>query len=167
MRRPVAIRLIALGASMFIASAAAPDGPRAELSVEFRPDGQCAVKAGGEGVHAEMTYTPPPSSRSSGEFRCAVPPLPGGRAVDVRVLLAPGARPAGAGTPPLTWIEQEGRWRGSGSFDVVPEVIVVPDYFGRDAVRSRSQRRLALVGGALVLAGLVFFFARFVRRVRR
>src|ERR1700750_1596567 len=117
MRRPLAIRLIALAASLFIVSAATADGPRAELTVEFRPDGQCAVKAGGEGVHAEMTYTPPPSSRSSGEFRCACPPRPGGRAVDVRLLLAPAARPAGPGTPPLTWIEQEGRWRGSGSFD--------------------------------------------------
>jgi len=160
MRRPVAIRLIALGASMFIASAAAPDGPRAELSVEFRPDGQCAVKAGGEGVHAEMTYTPAASSRASGEFRCAVPPLPGGRAVDVRVLLAPGARPAGAGTPPLTWIEQEGRWRGSGSFDAVPEVIVVPDYFGPEAVRARALRRGALIAGGLALAGLVLVATR-------
>jgi hypothetical protein len=160
MRRPVAIRLIVLGTSLFIASAAAPDGPRAELTVEFRADGQCAVKAGGEGVHAEMTYTPPASSRAAGEFRCAVPPLPGGRAVDVRVVLAPGARPAGAGTPPLTWIEHEGRWRGSGAFDAAPEVIVVPDYFGPPAVRARSQRRLSLAGGALVLAGLVFFVAR-------
>src|SRR5262245_12148388 len=160
MRRPATIRLIAPLVSLFIASAAVADGSRAELSVEFRDDGKCAVKAGGEGVHAEMTYTPPASPRASGEFRCAVPPLPGGRAVDVRVLLAPGARPAGAGTPPLTWTQQEGRWRGGGSFDAVPDVIVVPDYFGPAAVRARWQRRAGLAGGPLVLAGLVFLVAR-------
>jgi hypothetical protein len=160
MRRPAAIRLTACIASLFIASGAVADGPRAELSVEFRDDGQCAVKAGGEGVHAEMTYTPPASARALGEFRCAVPPLPGGRVVDVRVLLAPGARPAGAGTPPLTWIEQEGRWRGSGSFDVVPEVIVVPDYFGPAAVRARWQRRVGLVAGSFALAGLLVLATR-------
>jgi hypothetical protein len=160
MRRPPALRLTALVAGLFVASAAMPDGPRAVLSVEFRDDGKCAVKAGGEGVHAEMTYTPPASSRVSGEFRCAVPPLPGGRVVDVLVLLAPGARPAGAGTPPLTWSEQDGRWRGSGSFDAVPEVIVVPDYFGPPAVRARWQRRVAFVGGALALAGLGLLASR-------
>jgi hypothetical protein len=160
MRRPSAIRLIACVASLFVVSAAVADGPRAELSVEFRDDGKCAVKAGGEGIHAEMTYTPPASARASGEFRCAVPPMPDGRAVDVRVLLAPGARPAGAGTPPLTWIEQDGRWRGSGSFDAVPEVIVVPDYFGAPAVRARWQRRVGFVGAGMVLAGLVVLAAR-------
>jgi hypothetical protein len=160
MRRPAAIRLTALVASLLIASAAAPDGARAELSVEFGVDGRCAVKASGEGVHAEMTYMPPASSRASGEFRCAVPPLPAGRAVDLRVLLAPGARPAGSGTPPLTWIEQEGRWRGSGSLDAAPDVIVVPDYFGPAAVRTRAQWRVAFAGGGIVLAALVFLVAR-------
>jgi hypothetical protein len=157
MRRLPAVRLIALGASLFIASAAAADAGRAELSVEFRADGQCAVKAAGEGVHAQMTYMPPPSARTSGEFRCAVPPLPGGRTVDLRVLLAPGARPGGSGTPPLMWIEQEGRWRGSGSFAAIPDVIVVPDYFGPAAVRARSQRRAAFAAGGLALAGLILF----------
>jgi len=163
MRRPPALRLTALLAGLFFSSVAMAEGPRALLSVEFRDDGKCAVKAGGEGVHAEMTYTPPAPSRASGEFRCAVPPLPGGRVVDVLVLLAPGARPAGAGTPPLTWSEQDGGWRGSGSFDAVPRVIVVPDYFGPAAVRARWQRRLSLAGGALALAGLIFVIAR--RRV--
>ncbi|HEY7171975.1 MAG TPA: hypothetical protein VH417_14090 [Vicinamibacterales bacterium] len=160
MRRPAAIQLIALVASLLIPSAATPDGPRAELSVEFGADGKCAVKASGEGIHAEMTYTPPASARASGEFRCAVPPLPAGRAVDVQVLLAPGARPAGSGTPPLTWIEQEGRWRGSGSLDAAPEVIVVPDYFGPAAVRARTQWRMGFAGGGIVLAALVFLVAR-------
>jgi len=160
MRRPAAIRLIIVVASLSIASAAAPDGPRAELSVEFGADGKCAVKASGEGVHAEMTYTPPASAGASGEFRCAVPPLPAGRAVDVRVLLAPGARPAGSGTPPLTWIDQEGRWRGSGSVDAVPEVIVVPDYFGPAAVRARTQWRVGFAGAGVVLAALAFLVAR-------
>jgi hypothetical protein len=160
MRRPTAIRLTALIASLLVASAAMQDGQRAELSVEFRPDGQCAVKVAGEGVHAEMTYTPPASSRASGEFRCAVPPIPTGRLVDVRVLLAPGARPAGAGTPPLTWAEREGRWRGSGAFDAVPEVIVVPDYFGPAAVRARSLRRVGFVGAGLALAALALLATR-------
>jgi hypothetical protein len=160
MRRSAAIRLTALVAGLLIPSAAAPDGTRAELSVEFGADGTCAVKASGQGVHAEMTYRPPASSRASGEFRCAVPPLPAGRAVDLRVLLAPGARPAGSGTPPLTWIEQEGRWRGSGSLDAAPEVIVVPDYFGPAAVRGRAQWRVGFAGGGVVLAALVFLGAR-------
>lgn len=164
MRRPTAVRLTAFVAALFVASAALPDGRRALLSVEFRADGKCAVKAAGEGIHAEMTYTPPASSQASGEFRCAVPPLPGGRVVDVLVLLAPGARPARAGTPPLTWSEQDGRWRGSGTFDAVPEVIVVPDYFGPAAVRARWQRRLSLAGGALALAGLVWLLGRRRRR---
>jgi hypothetical protein len=160
MRRPLPLRLTALVAGLFVASAALADGTRAALSVEFRDDGKCAVKAGGEGIHAEMTYTPPASSRASGEFRCAVPPLPGGRVVDVLVLLAPGARPAGAGTPPLTWSEQNGRWRGSGSFDAVPEVIVVPDYFGPAAVRARWRWRVGFVAGGLALAGLVVLATR-------
>jgi hypothetical protein len=161
MRTPAAIRLIAPVVSLLcLASTGTPDGRRAELSVEFRADGRCAVKAAGEGVHAEMTYTPPAAARTSGEFRCAVPPLPTGRLVDLHVLLAPGARPAGSGTPPLTWTEQEGRWRGSGSFDALPDVIVVPDYFGPAAVRARWQRRFSLAGGVLLVGGLVFLLAR-------
>src|SRR4051812_9686339 len=133
MRAPRAIRLIAFVVGLFSAAAAVSDSRRAELSVEFRADGQCAVTAGGEGLHADMTYTPPASSRASGEFRCAVPPLPSGRAVNVRVQLAPGARPAGAGMPPLSWTEQGGRWLGTGTYDAIPDVIVVPDYFGAPA----------------------------------
>jgi hypothetical protein len=160
MRSPRAIRLIGFVVGLFSASAAGADSTRAQLSVEFRADGKCAVTAGGEGLHAEMTYTPPAASRESGEFRCAVPPLPGGRAVDVQVLLAPGARPAGAGIPALSWTDRGGRWLGTGSYDAVPDVIVVPDYFGAAAVRARWQRRVSFVASGVALAGLVFFAAR-------
>src|SRR4051794_41796846 len=129
MRRPRAIRLIAFVVGLFSASAAGADSARAQLSVEFRADGKCAVTAGGEGLHAEMTYTPPAASRESGEFRCAVPPLPGGRAVDVQVLLAPGARPAGAGIPALSWTGQGGPRLGTGPLDALTGLIVVPGLF--------------------------------------
>jgi hypothetical protein len=133
---------------------------RAAVSIEFLPDGKCDVSAQGERVHSAMTYRPAASPQVTGEFRCAVPPIPAGTAVDVRVRLAPGARPEGPGSPPLAWSEQGGRWIGTGSLDAAPDVIVVPDYFGPGATRERWRRRLLVAGAALAIAGLAILAMR-------
>jgi hypothetical protein len=161
MRKRLMVRLTATFAAFLGAAWTSGAQERAAVLVEFLADGRCAVTAEGAGVHSAMTYTPAAPSRATGEFRCAMPPVPGGRSVDVTVRLAPGTRPAGSGVPALNWVERDGGWVGTASLDAAPEVIVVPDYFGRAAVRARWQRRGVIgAAGLVVMAGLVLLAVR-------
>jgi len=93
------------------------------VDVEFLADGRCAVTAAGEGVHASITYRP---SDVPGR-RCAMPPVPAGRAVDLEVRLPRGAAPAGRDFPRLTWIEQDAGWVGTAALPAAPAFVSVPE----------------------------------------
>jgi hypothetical protein len=144
----------------FAGSAPAGPPPTASVSIEFLADGRCTVTAGGEGFHSQMTYTPQASTDSS-DLRCAVPPVPGGRRVDLTVILPAGRRPSGGGSPELSWAEKEGRWQGEASLDAAPEVVVVEDWNSPASVRRRWGTRAAFAGaGLVVMGGLAAFLRR-------
>lgn len=133
---------------------------RATISLEFLPDGRCTVSADGPKFHSTMTYTPPASAIATGDFRCAVPPVPSGTPVDLVVMLAPGARPWGSGAPPLGWTKRSGRWIGTASIVSAPEVVVVADYSGAQAVRARRQRRASVGAGVCGIIAIVLLANR-------
>ena len=99
---------------------AAPAAVR--IDVEFLADGRCAVAAEGDGVHANVIYLPPPAS----SLRCAIPPSPKGRPVDLTVRLPRGVAPGGYDFPRLTWIEQDAGWIGTAALPAAPAFVSVP-----------------------------------------
>ena len=99
---------------------AAPGAVR--IDVEFLADGRCAVAAEGEGVHANVIYLPPPASGR----RCAIPPSPKGRPVDLTVRLPHSAAPGGYDFPRLTWVEQDSGWIGTAALPAAPAFVSVP-----------------------------------------
>ena len=92
------------------------------IDVEFLADGRCAVAAEGERVHAKVTYLPPPASGR----RCAIPPSPKGKPVDLTVRLPRGAAPGGYDFPRLTWIQQDSGWIGTAALPAAPAFVSVP-----------------------------------------
>jgi hypothetical protein len=164
MRKALVIRLTtALVATLGTVPAAAQTSSEpVKITVEFLTDGRCRVAAAGGEYRAELTYAPQTPAAETGEFRCAVPPVPGGKPVEVAVTLAPGERPTGRGSPVLNWTEADGRWIGTAAALQAPEVIVVQDWNGPGATRTRLIRR-GLIGLVLVLL-IVGVIAAFRRR---
>jgi hypothetical protein len=99
---------------------AAPGAVR--IDVEFLADGRCAVAAEGERVHANVIYLPPQASG----LRCAIPPSPIGKPVDLTVRLPRGAAPGGYDFPRLTWIHQDSGWIGTAALPAAPAFVSVP-----------------------------------------
>jgi hypothetical protein len=114
---PVAVSVCA--ASLALASVA-PAAVR--IDVEFLTDGRCAVAAEGDGLHANLTYLPP----AANGLRCAIPPSPKGRPVDLTVRLPRGATPGGYDFPRLTWTEIDARWIGTAALPAAPAFVSVP-----------------------------------------
>jgi hypothetical protein len=110
--------------SVCIASAALPSAApgTVRIDVEFLADGRCAVAAEGESVHSKVTYLPPPAS----SLRCAIPPSPKGKPVDLSVRLPRGAAPGGYDFPRLTWIQQDAGWIGTAALPAAPAFVSVP-----------------------------------------
>lgn len=159
MRKASASGLTA-GLLLFFAALGASAAPlTASVSIEFLADGRCRVTAGGDGFRSQMTYTPKVSPGSS-DLRCAMPPVPGGRRVDLTVVLPPGRRPSGAGAPTLEWTRKEERWQGAASLDAAPDVVMVEDWNSPPAVRRRVMTRAAIVGGGLLAVGALVVLAR-------
>jgi hypothetical protein len=117
-----------LGAAL-TALASAQGGSAAEVTVDFLPDGRCAVAARGEGFRSNATYRPQ-ATRDAAERRCAMPPVPGGRTVHLVVSLPPGADRPGSSVPSLNWTEAGDLWRGTASLDQWPETVVVAESSG-------------------------------------
>ena len=101
---------------------AAPAPGAVRIDVEFLADGRCAVAAEGDSVHAKVTYLPPPASGR----RCAIPPSPKGKPVDLTVRLPRGAVRGGYDFPRLTWIEQDSGWIGTAALPAAPAFVSVP-----------------------------------------
>jgi hypothetical protein len=171
MRKTTATRLTAQIAALLLVSIApwiaratadrdAPPTSSARVAIEFLADGRCTVTAEGEGFHSAMTYLPHATADGAGEFRCAVPPVPSDRPVELTVTLAAGARPSGEGLPALAWVQRDGRWIGTASLGTAPEVVVVEDWSGRTAVRRRWMRRAAGTAAVIAVAALGIFVAR-------
>ena len=120
------LRSAFLSAAVFVSLAspamagAAPGAVR--IGVEFLADGRCSVAAEGEQVHANVIYLPPPASA----LRCAIPPSPKGKPVDLTVRLPRGAAPGGYDFPRLTWIEQDSGWIGTAALPAAPAFVSVP-----------------------------------------
>jgi MYXO-CTERM domain-containing protein len=111
------------------ARASAQGGSAAEVTVDFLPDGRCAVAARGEGFRSNATYRPQASRDAAGR-RCAMPPVPGGRTVHLVVSLPPGADRPGSSVPSLHWMQAGDLWRGTASLDEWPETVVVAESSG-------------------------------------
>jgi hypothetical protein len=92
------------------------------IDVEFLADGRCSVAAEGKGVHANVIYLPPPASG----LRCAIPPSPKGKPVDLTVRLPRGAAPGGYDFPRLTWTRQDSGWIGTAALPAAPAFVSVP-----------------------------------------
>lgn len=178
MRKPPAIRLTIMGTGIFFVGLSAKNIPgpltpsvsipaaqqtRATVRIDILPDRRCSVAAEGEGFRSNMTYRPT-TEAASGEFRCAMPPVPGGRPIDLTVALAPGSRPWGNGSPRLDWTEKEGRWVGHAVLTSRPEIVVVGDAAGPKA---RRQRILRLIAALLATAAAVVALVSRRRRLRR
>jgi hypothetical protein len=113
---PVALALcIARAATLFAADAV-------RIDVEFRADGRCAVAATGEGVHAALTYAP----WSSSGPRCAVPPIPKGRTVELTVRVPAAAVPSDSAFPRLSWRQADNGWIGTATLPAAPAFVRVP-----------------------------------------
>jgi hypothetical protein len=143
---------------------AAPGAGR--VTVGFLQDGRCTVTADGEGFHSALTYKPPNGPQGQ-EFRCAIPPVPAGRPVELRVTLPPGARPAGTDAPGLDWEQRDGVWVGRAIVSTSPEVVVVTEWGSPAAVRARWIRRAAVVVGIVLFAALGRVWWRRRLRLRR
>jgi hypothetical protein len=103
-----------------VMAGAAPGAVR--IDVEFLADGRCAVAAEGENVHAKVIYLPPAASGR----RCAIPPSPKGKPVDLTVRLPNGATPGGYDFPRLAWIQQDSGWIGTAALPAAPAFVSVP-----------------------------------------
>jgi hypothetical protein len=163
MRKASAIRLSLPILAVLTGGAAEPR--TVTVSVEFVRDGRCTVSADGEDFHSTLTYSPKPAREVIDGFRCAIPPVPPNRPLELTVTLAAGVRPSTRGSPRLDWVQKEGRWVGTAVLATAPEVVVVEDWHGRRAVTDRWLQRSAV---GLILAGLtVLAFRRFRRRPRQ
>jgi hypothetical protein len=130
----------------FVAASVASEPAR--VSIEFLADGRCLVSAKGEGFHSELTYLPQTRVPPTSEFRCAVPPVPEGRPIDLFVTLPRGAAPSGDDTPRLKWIQHDDRWVGMASLPTAPSVVIVPES-GNRLTTSAWWVRVAGVGVAI------------------
>ena len=120
-------------------------GARAQTSVkvEFTAAGECAVTAAGPTGRASVK-----SPLRTSELKCVVPVPRDAGAVDLEVVMPPGAsRPAG-GFPRLAWTERDGRWVGTASLPAAPAFVRVPDA-ARGARRERVLDLLVLAGALL------------------
>jgi len=123
------------------------------VRVEFTAAGECAVTAQGPTGRAAMK-----SPLRDDELTCVVPVPRAAGAVDLEVLMPPGAaRPSGA-FPRLAWAERDGRWVGVASLPAAPAFVRVPD----PARGARGERVLDL----LVLAGALLGAVWAVRKGR-
>jgi len=135
--------MAALAAILVLLSAA--PGARAQTSVrvEFTAAGECAVTAVGPTGRAGMK-----SPLRTSELKCLIPVPRDAGAVDLEVLMPPGAsRPAGA-FPRLAWTERDGRWLGAASLPAAPAFVRVPEP-DRGALRERVLDVLVLAGALL------------------
>ena len=160
MRKASAIRLIFPILLVLTGGAAGP--LTLTVSVEFHGDGRCTVSAVGQDFHSTLTYSPKPASQVIDGFRCAVPPVPAKRPLDLRVTLAAGERPSTRGSPRLEWAEKDGRWVGTAALSTPPEVVVVEDWHGRRAIIDRWLQRGAI--GLALIGLIVVAFRRFGQR---
>lgn len=120
-------------------------GAAADVTIDFLPDGRCAVSAKGEGFRSNATYKPDPA-KTAGDRRCAMPPVPPGRTVALKVSLPSGMAKPGASTPALNWAEDGNAWVGTASLTEWPDAVVV-------APASTRLLQLSLIGaGALAIA---------------
>jgi hypothetical protein len=159
MRKTAAIQLTAPLLAVLALTAQTPG--MVNIQVDFLQDGRCTVSAAAQDFHSTLTYAPKPGDEGDA-FRCALPPVPGGRPVELSVTLAPDGRPSGRGAPRLDWTAKEGRWVGTASLAAAPEVIVVEDWYGRRATTDRWLQRGAI--GVLIVAFGIVVFRRFGRR---
>jgi hypothetical protein len=105
-----------------VLAVAAAAGAQTRIRVEFTAAGECAVTTRGPGGHANVRYP-----RRTAEMKCVVPTTLKPGAVDLEVVLPPGApRPAGE-FPRLDWAESDGRWVGTASLPAPPAFVRIPD----------------------------------------
>ncbi len=113
------------------------------VRVEFTAAGECAVTAAGPTGRAGVK-----SPLRDAELKCIVPLPRDAGAVDLEVVMPPGAaRPAGA-FPRLAWTERDGRWVGVASLPAAPAFVRVPDP-ARGAMGERVLDLLVLAGALL------------------
>lgn len=117
-------------------------GAGADVTINFLADGRCAVSAKGEGFRSNATYKPDPA-KAAGDRRCAMPPVPPGRTVALRVSLPSGTAKPGASTPALNWTEDEDAWVGTASLTEWPDAVVV-------SPASTRLLQLSLIGAGLL-----------------
>lgn len=136
-------------------------GLAADVTIDFLADGRCAVSARGEGFRSNATYMPDGANQPkrvgtnpTRERRCAMPPVPPGRTVSLRVSMPTGATMPGTSTPALTWTEAGNAWVGTASLTDWPDAVVV------SPATPSKLTRLSLIGAGLLLAAAAFGLRR-------
>ncbi len=142
--------LLSLSIALIVVAPARGAGGGADVTIDFLADGRCAVSATGEGFRSNATYRPDPA-KATGDRRCAMPPVPPGRTVALKVSLPSGTARPGASTPVLDWSEQGSAWVGTASLTEWPDAVVVSPASTRLLQLSVIGAGLLAVAAALAL----------------
>jgi hypothetical protein len=138
-------------------SSASP--PAISVKVDFRDGGRCTVIAHDENPRSDRVIDVP-GPAAPFEYRCAVAAQPRGRPIELSVLLPPGAVPAGAEFPRLSWAERDGRWIGTASLPAAPAFVRVPTIGSAAPRRARLLDWAALAATAIAIAWTIRFGVR-------
>ena len=151
-------RLVLTGAGVLALSGTAHAQAEATVRVDFLADGRCAVSAQGDGFRSKATYMPETPGHPH-ELRCAMPPVPEGRALTLSVSLPTGRPRPRAAVPALLWSRSGDQWIGTASLSGRPDAIVVD-------TSSRSPMFWTSLGsgGVVLLGGIVSMRRRRRRR---
>ena len=134
--------MLGCAAALVLAGLLRAQATPATVTIDFLPDGRCAVSAQGEGFRSNATYTPE-GARDPGELRCAMPPVPKDRTVNLTVSLPTGVDRPGSSEPRLVWARSGDHWSGAATLTQWPDAVVI----------SRASRfwTLWFPGGLLVV----------------
>jgi hypothetical protein len=143
-------------ASIFAASPARA----VDVKIELRDGGRCTVTTHDGSSGSDQVIDVPGAASPPSEYRCAISPVPRGRAVQLSVVLPQGETPSGAEFPRLAWTERDGRWIGTAALPAAPSFVRVPKSGSAAPRRARLLDWAALAATAIAIAWTIKFGIR-------
>jgi hypothetical protein len=131
----------------------------ARVEIEFQDNGRCTVSSAGDGFRSRATYMPKGAAEQD-ELRCAMPPVPTGRTLDLVVSLPTGTPHPRTSVPSLEWVSVEGRWVGTAQLTKWPDAVVVVLRGGWLTTRNM------VTAAAIIVMLLAMTTASYIRRSR-